>query len=148
MRRIIVAFTLLGLLVATSCSKNSTSTTMSTATALASDPLIQTLVSSLGLSAAQAIGGAGALLGLGQKNLAAADWSKVAGAIPGAKSLISQAKTLGGITQFTNLAGLAPSFTKMGLSSDQVKSLTPALTDYVGKAAGAEVGTLLAGAIK
>jgi hypothetical protein len=36
----------------------------------------------------------------------------------------------------------------MGLSSDQVKSLTPALTDYVGKAAGPDVGNLLAGAIK
>ena len=136
MRRIIVAFTLLGLLVATSCSKNSTSTAMSTATALASDPLITNLVSSLGLSATQAIGGAGALLGLAQKNLAGADWSKIAGAIPGASSLISQAKSLGGISKFTNLAGLAPAFSKIGSSSDQVKALTPALTDYVGKAAG------------
>jgi hypothetical protein len=147
MRRIIVAFTLLGLLVATSCSKNSTSAAMSSVTSLASNPLITSLTSSLGLSATQAIGGAGALLGLAQKNLGA-DFSKIAGAIPGASSLISQAKTLGGISKFTDLAGLAPAFSKMGLSSDQVKSLTPALTDYVGKAAGPDVGNLLAGAIK
>jgi len=148
MRRIIVGITLLGLLASTGCSKNSTSAAMSSVTSLASNPLISSLTSSLGLSATQAIGGAGALLGLAQKNLAGADWSKVAGAIPGASSLISEAKSLGGISKFTDLAGLAPAFSKIGLSQDQVKSLTPALTDFVGKAAGPDVGSALAGAIK
>jgi hypothetical protein len=148
MRRLVIGIALLGVLASAGCSKNSTSSAMSSVTSLASNPLITSLTSSLGLSATQAIGGAGALLGLAQKNLAGADWSKIAGAVPGASSLISQAKTLGGISQFTDLAALAPAFSKIGLSGDQVKSLTPALTDYVGKAAGPDVGNLLAGAIK
>jgi len=148
MRRIIVGICLLASLASTGCSKNSTSSAMSSMTALASDPLITSLTSSLGLNASQAIGGAGALLGLAQKNLAGADWSKIAGAIPGVSSLISEAKTMGGISKFTDLAALAPAFTKMKLNGDQVKALTPALTDYVSKAAGPEVGNMLAGAIK
>ncbi len=125
------------------------SSAASSVASLASDPLVSSLTSGLGLNATQAVGGAGALLGLAQENLAKADWDKIASAVPGAGPLISQAKSLGGITgKFGSLAGLAPAFSKMGLSADQAASLTPAVTDYVSKAAGPEVGSLLGGAIK
>src|SRR6267378_760137 len=137
MKARIVGMVLVAMLAVLGCTKN---TSMSSVTSLASNPLVTSLTSALGLNATQAIGGAGALLGLAQHNLAGADWSKVAAAVPGASSLISQAKSLGGISQFTNLAGLSGAFTKMGLSADQVKSLPPAMTDQVSKAAGPEVG--------
>lgn len=128
------------------CSKNKTATGMAAETAatpitsLASDPLVSSLTSGLGLNATQAAGGAGALLGLAQEGLAKEDWSKIASAIPGASSLISEAKKLGGISKFGSLASLGPAFSKMGLSPDQVMKLTPAVTDEVTKLAGADLG--------
>jgi Protein of unknown function VcgC/VcgE (DUF2780) len=139
---------LLALLPAMGCTK-STSTAVSSVASLASHPLVSSLTSGLGLNANQAIGGAGALLGLAQENLAAPDWSKVAAAIPQASTLITQGKALGGITgKIGSLGNLSGAFSKLGLNADQVSALTPALTDYVSKAAGPEVGALLAGAIK
>lgn len=159
MRHVVAVFALFAVLLSTGCfwnSKNSkaadatkaASNATSQAAALASDPLVSSLTTGLGLNANQAIGGAGALLGLAQTNMASGDWTKVAGAIPQASSLISQAKTLGGISKFTNLADLSGAFTKMGLTSDQAKGITTSLTDFVSKAAGPEVGTALAAAIK
>ena len=152
----ILAIIALAVVTAAGCSKSSDEVPSAESLAmnpslesLANNPLVSNLMSSLGLSAAQAAGGAGALLGLAQENMAEADWSKIASAIPGSSSLISQAKALGGITgKFGSLADLSGAFSKMGLSPDQVSSLTPALTDYVSKAAGPEVGNLLAAAIK
>ena len=109
----------------------------SSLTALASNPLVSSLMSGLGLNPTQAVGGAGALLGLAQAKMPKADWSKLAKLVPGASSLISQAKTLGGIKQFTNLAGLAPAFGKMGLSADQVKTIQPEISSFISKAGGA-----------
>src|SRR5262245_22599990 len=144
MKRIALGLALTTLL-STGCAKN---TAMSSAASLATNPLVTSLTSGLGLNATQAMGGAGALLGLASENLAKADWTKVANAVPGVNSLISEAKTLGGITgKFTSLANLSGAFTKMGLSADQVKTLTPAMTDFISKSAGPEVGNLFAGAI-
>jgi hypothetical protein len=117
-------------------------------TKLTSNPLISTLMSSLVLNANQAVGGAGALLGMAQQSLPKADFSKIAAAVPGAGDLIKTAKSLGGISKFGDLASMAGAFTKMGLSSDQVAQLTPAMTDFIGKAAGPDVGALFSKAIK
>jgi hypothetical protein len=158
MRRAVVVLAMLGVLLSNGCfwNKNSkaadatkaASNATSEAAALASDPMISSLTTGLGLNANQAIGGAGALLGLAQTNMASGDWSKVAAAIPGASNLISQAKTLGGISKFTNLADLSGAFTKMGLTADQAKGITSSLTDTISKAAGPEIGTAFAAAIK
>jgi hypothetical protein len=148
MKRLTVGIAMLALLASTGCTKNSTSSTMSSLTSLASNPLISSLTSTLGLNATQAVGAAGSLLGLAQKNLTGTDWSKIASAIPGANSLISEAKTMGGISSFTNLAGLSGAFSKMGVTNDQVKSVSSSMTDFVSKAASPEVGAMLAGAIK
>ena len=55
---------------------------------------------------------------------------------PGASSLIFQSKALGGIEKFESLAGLAPAFGKMGLSTDQVKCTQGGVSDFIGKATG------------
>jgi hypothetical protein len=39
-------------------------------------------------------------------------------------------------------------FSKLGMSSDQVDKLSPAVADYVGKAAGPEAATAFLGAVK
>jgi Protein of unknown function VcgC/VcgE (DUF2780) len=155
MKRLALGIMTLALLAvfAFGCSKNKTATGMANETAksaesLASNPMVSGLTSSLGLTATQASGGAGALLGLAQESLAKEDWSKLASVIPGTSSLISEAKKLGGISKFGSLAALAPAFTKMGLSPDQVTKLTPAVTEQVTKAAGADLGAKFGAAMK
>jgi len=151
MRRAVVVFAMLGVLFSNGCNKNTSkaaSQAASDVTSMASNPVVSSLSAATGIPADKAMGGVGALLGLAQTNLASADWAKVAAVVPNASNLISQAKTLGGISKFTNLADLSGAFTKMGLTSDQVKTLSGALTDSVSKAAGADVGTALATAIK
>jgi hypothetical protein len=63
-------------------------------------------------------------------------WSKLEKVAPGASSLIFQSKALGGIEKFESLAGLAPAFGKMGLSTDQVKCTQGGVSDFIGKATG------------
>jgi len=109
---------------------------MPSVSSLTSNPLVSTLMSGGGLNANQAVGGAGALLGLAQAKLPKADWSKLEKVVPGSSSLISQAKSLGGIKKFESLAGLAPAFGKFGLSTDLVKSTQGGMSDFIGKATG------------
>lgn len=109
---------------------------MPSLSSLTGNPLVSNLMSGLGLNANQAIGGAGALLGLAQAKLPKADWSKLGKLVPAAGSLISEAKALGGIKKFESLAALAPAFGKFGLSPDQVKSTQGAMSDFITKATG------------
>jgi hypothetical protein len=115
---------------------------------LTSNPLVSNLMSTLGLNATQAIGGAGALLGLAQNTLPQADWSAITSAIPGTDALVKTAASLGGITgKASSLADLSGPFTKLGLSTDQVTKLVPAVTDYVGKSTSAATAAALAGVL-
>lgn len=116
---------------------------------LGGNPMISSLTSGLGLNASQAVGGAGALLGLAQNKLPKADWSKITKSIPGTGDMIKTANSLGGITGKTgSLADLTGAFSKMGISADQASKRVPAVSDYVGKAAGPDVGAALAGVLK
>lgn len=132
MKRFILAMLILGVAAAPS----SAGFRMPSISSLTSNPLVSSLMSGLGLNANQAVGGAGALLGLASEKLAKADWSKLSKAVPGASGLISQAKALGGIKKFGSLAALAPAFGKIGLSNDQVKSTQSAMSDFISKASG------------
>ena len=146
MKRIVLA---LIVLVASAAPGAATTKMPSTSslTSLASNPLVSSLMSS-GLNANQATGGAGSLLGLAQEKLTKTDWSKIAKVIPGTSSLISQAKTLGGIKKFGSLASLAPAFGKMGLSTDQVKSVQGQVSDTISKGGGADLAKKFDGAMK
>jgi hypothetical protein len=134
------------------CSSSSStgSTASSTASmveSLASNPLVSSLTSGSGLTASQAVAGAGALLGTAQSKLAPADWQKVSSAVPGTDSLVSTAKSLTGASSFSDFSGVGGALSKVGLNSSQVSALVPAVTGYVSKAAGPEVGSLLAGVL-
>lgn len=159
MKRLAVA--MLSLMLLSSCSSTKSSSGSSNSSSampsadptamvaqLASNPLVTSLMGSVGLNATQAIGGAGALLTLAQNTLPSSDWSAISSAISGTDALVKSAASLGGITgKPSSLADLSPAFTKMGLSTDQVTKLVPAMTDYVGKATSAATAAALAGVL-
>jgi hypothetical protein len=114
-----------------------------------SDAIISTLTSTLGLTEQQAQGGVGSVLALAQEKLVKGDFDKIAAVIPGCQKYLDMAKSLGAVTgPLSNLAGLNGALGKLGISPDKAAKLVPAVTDFVGKAGGPEVGQLLSGALK
>jgi hypothetical protein len=143
MTRKIRAFSLLATLALGGCAS------MSSIESLTSNPLIASMTSSLGFSPTQAIGGAGAMLGMAQQNMDQDTWGQLSKLLPNTDDLIGQAKALGGIGDtFGGMSDMTGAFDKMGLSSDQVKMLSPALTDYVSKAGSPDLGQAFKSAIK
>ena len=68
-------------------------------------------------------------------------------------NLLKAAPALGGsksnpLAQLGGLAAAASAFSKLGLSPDLVAKAVPVLTSFVSKSGGANVGSLLAGALK
>jgi hypothetical protein len=128
------------------------------AAATASPALIGELTSELGATPEQAAGAAGTLFGIAKTNLSPEDFSQVSSAVPGMDLLLKAAppSSLGpvGITgpppvgATSGLASAAAAFTKLGLKPDMVSKAVPILTSYVSKTGGANVGSLLAGALK
>ena len=129
------------------------------AAAKASPDLVNALSKEIGGTPAQAAGAAGALFGVAKSKLSADQFAQVAKAVPGMSSLLSAAPavtgatgTSGAISQATGAAGglasAASAFSKLGLSPDMVGKAVPVLTNFVTKSGGAEVGKLLAGALK
>lgn len=114
-----------------------------------SDAIISTLTSTLGLTEEQAQGGVGSILTLAQEKLVAGDFDKIAAVIPGSQKYLDMAKSLGAVTgPVGNLAGLNSALGKLGITPDKAAKLVPAVTDFVNKAGGPEVGQLLTGALK
>ncbi|MBQ1783814.1 MAG: DUF2780 domain-containing protein [Gammaproteobacteria bacterium] len=118
--------------------------------------LVDALTSKLGITPAQASGGAGALLGLAQGKLSADDSSALATAIPGLDQIIGSApkidaaatqsndllgqansllggsnKLLGDNSSLQTLATLAPAFEALGLDASMVQQFLPVILDYV-----------------
>ena len=85
---------------------------------------------------------ASALLAVDQALLAAAPAIGGAGGAAGALSQVTGTSGAGG------LANAASAFSKLGLKPDSVGKAVPVLTSFVTKSGGADVGKLLAGALK
>jgi len=133
-----------------------------TAATKASPELVGELSKELGSTPEQAAGAAGALFGVAKSKLSAEEFSQVSKAVPGMTELLKAAPgkaavgTTGGaagaMSQMTGsaagLAGAASSFSKLGLKPDMVSKAVPVLTSFVSKSGGADVGKLLAGALK
>ena len=64
--------------------------------------------------------------------------------------LLGAAPTLGGgaLAQVGGLASMASAFSKLGLKPEIVAKAIPILTQFVSKSGGANLGSLLAGALK
>jgi hypothetical protein len=144
-------------LVQDAAQKAPASTEAAKAAVSASPELVTALSKELGSSPEQAAGAAGALFGVAKSRLKADEFSKVATAVPGMDALLKAAPaaavgTTGGLSQMagaaSGLASAASAFTKLGLKPDMVSKAVPVLTSFVTKSGGANVGSLLAGALK
>ena len=128
------------------------------AAAKASPALVSALSKELGTSPEQSAGAAGALFGVAKSKLSPTEFSQVSNAVPGMDLLLKAAPT-GGSTGATSglgqlagaaaaLPGAASAFTKLGLSPELAAKAIPVITQFVTKSGGADVGKLLAGALK
>lgn len=91
------------------------------------------LTKNLGVNAAQATGGVGAMLQAASEKLNAADMKTITDAVPGANNYMQAAqKALGG-AKISELGGVQGAFKKLGLSPDMVDKFKPPVLDYVGK---------------
>jgi Protein of unknown function VcgC/VcgE (DUF2780) len=131
--------------------------TAAAAAAEASPGLVGELSKQMGATPEQSAGAAGALFGVAKSRLNADQFSQVAKSVPGMDSLLKAApaaggSALGGLSQLGGsaggLAGAASAFSKLGLSPDMVSKAVPILVGFVTKSGGANVGNLLAGALK
>jgi Protein of unknown function VcgC/VcgE (DUF2780) len=129
------------------------------AAAKASPELVGALSKEIGATPEQAAGAAGALFGVAKTRLKADEFSQVANAVPGMDSLLKAAPatgtgtgTAGALSQIGGSAGglasAATAFTKLGLKPEMAAKAVPILTSFVTKSGGANVGSLLAGALK
>jgi hypothetical protein len=128
------------------------------AAAQASPDLVGALSKELGSTPEQAAGAAGALFGVAKSRLKANEFAQVSSAVPGMNALLKAAPatgeavgTSGALGQLSGAGGLASAasaFSKLGLSPDMVGKAVPVLTSFVTKSGGANVGSLLAGALK
>jgi hypothetical protein len=126
--------------------------------AKASPELVSALSKELGATPEQSAGAAGALFGVAKSRLKPDEFAQVAKAVPGMSALLKAAPAAGaaaGDSPLSKLAGgagglasAASAFTKLGLSPDMVGKAVPVLTSFVTKSGGANVGNLLAAALK
>jgi hypothetical protein len=136
-------------------------TSAATSATDASPELVGALSTELGSTQEQAAGAAGALFGVAKSRLNANDFSQVANAVPGMDMLLKAAPQptgpvgTSGLSSLSNMAGAAgglaaaaSAFSKLGLSPELVAKAIPILTQFVSKSGGANVASLLAGALK
>ena len=133
--------------------------------AAASPELIGALSKEIGATPEQAAGAAGALFGVAKSRLKPDEFAQVASAVPGMTALLNAAPAAGAATGTTGTSGAASAlsqvtksagglasatsaFTKLGLKPELVAKAVPVLTTFVSKSGGANVGSLLAGALK
>jgi hypothetical protein len=101
----------------------------------------------------QSASAAGALFGIARSRLKPEEFYQIANAVPGMDSLLKAVPDgAGALSQLggsaSGLATATTAFTKMGLKPDMVSKAIPVLTSMVSKSGGANVGNLLAGALK
>jgi hypothetical protein len=146
----------------TSGAQAKAATEEATAAVKASPELVKTLSKEIGATPEQAAGAAGSLFAVAKSRLKPDEFSQVAKAVPGMDALLAAAPAVGGaqgaagaITKATGtsgstagLASAASAFSKLGLKPDLVGKAVPVLTSFVTKSGGADVGKLLAGALK
>jgi hypothetical protein len=126
------------------------STTAATVPSAASATgLTSAIGSNFGLSGDQASGAVGSVLALSQSKLPASDYTKVANAVPGADSYVQKAKDLGVDTSsVTDMNGLNAAYAKLGISPEIGSKVTPMVVNYIGKAGGPTVQSLLTSVVQ
>lgn len=124
--------------------------------------LIKRLTKELGVSKAQAEGGLVALLRAGQQNMARADFDQFMADIPGAEAMLRKApppstlsslagglgSLFGGRSSPGRWAGLAASFTELGVDLSTAKKFGPIVIDYVAHHGGEDLVEKMKAALK
>jgi Protein of unknown function VcgC/VcgE (DUF2780) len=129
--------------------------------------LVGQLTQQLGVTKAQATGGAGAIFGLAKSKLSPENFSKLSAAVPGMGGFLKAAPAAGQAGQAGQagsspmgslgsmmpgkaggLASLAGSFNSLGMSPSMVTKFAPVLQNYVGAKGGASTASLLSGVLK
>ena len=125
--------------------------------------LVGQLVKSLGVTAQQAEGGAGAIFDVAKQKMGGEDFSKVLTAMPEVNSLLGAApkneKNAGGIGGLSSMltentgslgkmAGLYSSFSKLGLGKDMVSKFIPPILEYAKSKGGDVISNLLKSALE
>jgi hypothetical protein len=119
----------------------------------AGSELIDMLTKSLGVTPAQASGGAGSLFAMAKSQLKPEDFSKIAAVVPGMDSLLKSAPKAEGTASSLEsmmgsaggMAGVLDQFKALGLSPDMVGKFVPAITKFVESKGGSALSSLLAG---
>lgn len=126
------------------------------------DDLIRKLTKDLGVSRDQARGGLVALLREGQRNMSRPDFEEFVADIPGADKLLRNAPAqstlsslagglgslLGGRSTAGRWAGLAASFTELGIDLDTAKRFGPIVIEYVREHGGENLVGKIRAALK
>jgi hypothetical protein len=122
--------------------------------------LIDLLTKNLGVSEAQAQGGAGLLFKQAKEKLGGSDFSKIASVIPGLDSLISAAPASGGGPGglgklFSGITGnkggvaeLTGGFAKLGLDGSMIGKFVPIVLSFVQSQGGEDVKAILEKVLK
>jgi hypothetical protein len=124
--------------------------------------LIKRLTKELGVSKAQAQGGLVALLRAGQQNMARTDFEQFVADVPGADELLKKApppstlsslagglgSLFGGRSSPGRWAGLAASFTELGVDLNTAKKFGPIVIDYVAHHGGEDLVEKMKTALK
>jgi hypothetical protein len=111
--------------------------------------LVNLLTKNLGVSEAQATGGAGLLFKQAQEKLSSGDFAKVSAAVPSVQDMISAAPAGtggegglgslgkmasglgGGLGGLGNIASLAGGFSKLGLNAGMIGKFIPVILSFV-----------------
>ena len=119
--------------------------------------LVDLLTNKLGVSGAQAEGGAAVLFKAARDKLGAVEFDKLLGGVPGLGELMRKAPLAGGGGLGGLLGGLAGAmggnaalistvvngFGKLGLSTDDARRFAPVIMDFLRSKAGPEVAAKL-----
>jgi len=126
------------------------------------DELIKRLTRDLGVDKTQARGGLVALLRAGEQNLEPAEFKTLLAGMPGVDKLLKSAprpsplssiagglgSLLGGRSSAGRWAGLAASFSELGVDLTTAKKFGPIVIDYVREHGGADLVTKMKTALK
>jgi hypothetical protein len=124
----------------------------------ASPELVGRLVQDLSITPSQAEAAAGALFGVAKRRLVPEEFAKVEAVVPNIDGLMkatppkdakaSALALVGSAAGGGGVAGLASTFSALGLKPETIVKLAPTLVKAVEAKGGAEVAALLAGALK
>jgi hypothetical protein len=121
--------------------------------------LTNVLVSQLGVSQQQALGGAGAIFQAAKANMAPQAFTSLSQSIPGMSEMLAAApqtsqplsgatSVLGGVSGTINsMTSLASSFQQLNLSPSMVNQFIPVVVDYVKNTSGQMTANLLQSAL-